>query len=51
LGYAARAQSLAGLLARAEGWLETIDHETGAQATLPGFEPGTPLLESRLTLP
>jgi hypothetical protein len=50
LGYAARAQSLAGLLARAEGWLETIDHETGAQAGLPGFEPGAPPLESRLAL-
>jgi hypothetical protein len=37
------------LLRRAEGWLETIDLETGARARLPGFEPGT-MLDDQLDL-
>jgi hypothetical protein len=51
LGYGPRVRSLLRLLRRAEGWLDTIDHETGAQAALPGFEPGAPSLESHLALP
>jgi hypothetical protein len=50
VGYGARVASAVAILRRAEGWLETIDHETGAHATLPGFEPG-PSLEKRLNLP
>jgi hypothetical protein len=37
------------LLRRAEGWLETIDRETGARTRLPGFEPGT-VLDDQLDL-
>jgi hypothetical protein len=51
LAYAGRVRSLAGLLRRAEGWLETIDHETGAHARLPGFAPAAPPLENQLALP
>jgi hypothetical protein len=39
------------LLRRAECWLEMLDHETGAHATLPGFEPGAISLESALAMP
>jgi hypothetical protein len=35
---------------RAEAWLDTIDHETGAYVTLPGFEVGAPSLESQFAL-
>jgi hypothetical protein len=48
--YGPRLYSLLPVLRRAEGWLETLDHETGAHATLPGFEPGAPTLESRLAM-
>jgi hypothetical protein len=51
LGYEPRVRSLLRLLRRAEGWLETIDHETGAHARLPGFAPAAPPLESQLALP
>jgi hypothetical protein len=50
LGYEPRVRSAASLLRRAEGWLESIDHESGAHVTLPGFTPGAPSLESRLAL-
>jgi hypothetical protein len=50
LGYGARVRSVVAVLRRAEGWLETIDHETGAHATLPGFEPESPSLERMLAL-
>jgi hypothetical protein len=43
VGYEPRARSAVALLKRAEQWLETIDHETGAQAVLPGFEGGRTL--------
>jgi hypothetical protein len=48
LAYGPRVRGLAAILRRAEGWLETIDHETGARARLPGFEPGAPSPESQL---
>jgi hypothetical protein len=50
LAYAGRVRSLAGLLRRAEGWLETIDHETGAHVTLPGFAPGAASVDSVLVM-
>jgi hypothetical protein len=37
-------------LRRAEGWLETIDHETEARAHLPGFGPGAPPIETQVSL-
>jgi hypothetical protein len=50
LGYWPGAHRAVALLRRAEGWLEAINHETGAQAVLPGFAPGTPPLEKALGL-
>jgi hypothetical protein len=49
--YGPRVRAAVALLRRAEGWLDTINHESGAHARLPGFEPGAPSLESRLALP
>jgi hypothetical protein len=51
LVYGPRVRAAVALLRRAEDWLKTIDHETGAHATLPGLEPGAPSLESQLALP
>jgi hypothetical protein len=51
LGYAPRVRSLGALLRRAEGWLETMDRETGAHARLPGFAPGAPPIEAQVGLP
>jgi hypothetical protein len=51
VGYSARARAMVALLSRAEGWLETIDQETGVHLTLPGFEPGQLPLEQQLSLP
>jgi hypothetical protein len=48
--YGPRVRALVHLLGRAAAWLETVDQETGAHVRLPGFEPGTQALESRLTL-
>jgi hypothetical protein len=50
IAYWPRVRSALALLRRAEGWLEAVDHETGAHATLPGFAPGAPSLESQLAL-
>jgi hypothetical protein len=44
-GYWPAMDRAAGLLSRAEGWLETADHATGARARLPGFAPGQSLRE------
>jgi hypothetical protein len=46
--YSPRAIALVALLSRAEAWLETTDHQTGAHARLPGFEPGGPRLDEQL---
>jgi ABC-type transporter Mla subunit MlaD len=50
LDYLAQVHSALQLLHRAEGWLETVDQETGARVTFPGVEPGAPSLESQLAL-
>jgi hypothetical protein len=50
LGYEPRVRSAVAILRRAEGWLESIDHESGAHVDLPGFTPGAPSLESQLAL-
>jgi hypothetical protein len=50
VAYAPRVRSLVVGLRRAEGWLHTIDQETGAHATLPGFTPGAPPIETQLGL-
>jgi hypothetical protein len=43
--YDRRVHSLLKILRRAEMWLKTLDRDTGAQVTLPGFEhDGCPLL-------
>jgi hypothetical protein len=47
--YAPRVRGVVAILRRAEAWLETIDHETGAHATLPGFAGGR-LLAAQLNL-
>ena len=39
------------IMSRAEDWLETLDQETGARVTLPGFERGAPPLAVQLDLP
>jgi hypothetical protein len=39
-GYAPRVRGALSLLRRAEGWLDMLDHDTGARATLPGLLPG-----------
>jgi hypothetical protein len=51
VGYVLRVQSVLDLMTRAEGWLEAVDHETGAHATLPGLASGASSLESVLGLP
>jgi hypothetical protein len=51
VAYGQRVRSALSIMRRAEAWLVTIDHETGASATLPGFEPGAPSLEGVLALP
>jgi hypothetical protein len=51
LGYQSRVRSAVALLRRAEAWLKTVDHETGAHATLPGFAPDALSLESALAMP
>jgi hypothetical protein len=51
VAYQRRVHSLLKILRRAEMWLKTLDQETGAQVTLPGFEcDGWPLLAA-VTLP
>jgi hypothetical protein len=50
LPYTERLADALRILRRAEGWLGTIDHVTGARLTLPGFTPGAPSLESQLAL-
>jgi hypothetical protein len=50
LSYGPRMRSLARILRRAQDWLDTIDHETGARATLPGFD-GSASLDEQLDLP
>jgi hypothetical protein len=50
VSYGPRVRSVVAILRRAEAWLETIDHETGAHVTLPGFGPGAPSLESQLAM-
>jgi hypothetical protein len=50
VAYTARIRHAVASLQRAEGWLETIDQETGAHVTLPGFERGGRALESQLAL-
>jgi hypothetical protein len=42
VAYWPRMHGAVSILRRAEGWLETVDHETGARATLPGFAPRRP---------
>jgi hypothetical protein len=49
--YGPRVQGLLTVLRRAEAWLAMIDHETGAHATLPGFAPGAPPIETQLGVP
>jgi hypothetical protein len=51
VGYSARGRAVVALLRRADGWLESIDQETGAHLTLPGFQPGQLPLEQQLSLP
>jgi hypothetical protein len=51
VAYAPRVQSALIILGRAQEWLATVDHETGAHATLPGLAPGAPSLETQLGLP
>jgi hypothetical protein len=51
VSYGPRARSALALLRRAEAWLATIDHETGAHAALPGWGSGAPSLESQLAMP
>jgi hypothetical protein len=50
VAYGPQIVRLLGLLRRAEGWLETVDHETGAWVRLPGFAPGAPPIETQLGL-
>jgi hypothetical protein len=47
--YGPRVRSAVAIVRRAKAWLQTIDHETGAQATLPGFAPGAPSLDDQLS--
>jgi hypothetical protein len=39
-GYTPRVRAALSLLRRAEGWLDMLDRDTGARATLPGLLPG-----------
>jgi hypothetical protein len=50
LAYASRVRGALQLWRHAAGWLAPIDHETGAQATLPGFAPGAASLDSVLAM-
>jgi hypothetical protein len=50
LDYEQRVRLALGILRRAEGWLITVDQETGASARLPGFE-SSRSLEAQLGLP
>jgi hypothetical protein len=50
VGYILRVLRVLELLTRAEGWLESIDHETGAHAILPGVAPGAPSIETQIGL-
>jgi hypothetical protein len=50
VSYEPRVRSALTILRRAEAWLEAVDREIGARATLPGFGPGSPSLESELAL-
>jgi hypothetical protein len=50
LGYAGRVYAVTTLLQRAQSWLETINHETGAHAVVPGFGPGEPPLVQQFGL-
>jgi hypothetical protein len=47
--YGPRMRDAVAILRRAEGWLETIDHENGAYVRLPGFEGGSSL-EAQLNM-
>jgi hypothetical protein len=47
--YLSRMRKTVDVLRRAAGWLDTIDRETGAHATLPGFGAGTSL-DAQLTM-
>jgi hypothetical protein len=47
-GYTPRVRGALSLLRRAEGWLDMLDHDTGARATLPGFLPGG-MMDGRLS--
>jgi hypothetical protein len=46
VGYDLRVQSAEALMRRAQGWLQTIDQETGAQVRLTGFARGQFLLQA-----
>jgi hypothetical protein len=50
LAYGPRVHSAMTILRRAEGWLETVDHETGADVRLPGFAPGEASLQNLVTI-
>jgi hypothetical protein len=50
VAFGRRVHSALSILRRADAWLETIDHETGAHASLPGFAPGAPSLQSQLAM-
>jgi hypothetical protein len=49
ISYGPRVRSAVTIVRRAEAWLQTVDHETGAKATLPGFAPGAPSLDDQLS--
>jgi hypothetical protein len=48
LAYGPRVRSAMTILRRADGWLETVDHETGADVRLPGFAHGAPPIVTQL---
>jgi hypothetical protein len=50
VSYGPRVRAAVSILRRAEAWLETVDRETGAHVTLPGFAPGAASLESVLAM-
>jgi hypothetical protein len=50
VNYGPRALQWVQAVRRAEAWLDDADRATGAHATLPGFAPGAPSLESVLGL-
>jgi hypothetical protein len=47
LDYTGHVQGALQLVRRAEAWLETIDHETGAHASLPGLGENKHALDGR----